>query len=69
MYNIASAPGRGTCMPVILHPKESGLEAEPVLGRSGNWSILVKADGYFLLDHNQEGIKAGETVKVYLFER
>lgn len=69
MYNIASAPGRGTCMPVILRPGESGLEAEPVLGRSGNWSILVKADGYFLLDHNQEGIKAGETVKVYLFER
>lgn len=69
MYNIASAPGRGTCMPVILHRKEEGFEAEPVLGRSGNWSILVKADGYFLLDHNQEGIKAGETVKVYLFER
>lgn len=69
MYNIASAPGRGTCMPVILHQEGEGLLAEPVLGRSGNWSILVNADGYFLLDHNQEGIKAGETVRVYLFER
>lgn len=69
MFNVASAPGRGTCMPVILESMEEGLQARPVLGRSGSWSILTKADGYFLLDHNQEGIKKGETVEVYLFER
>ncbi len=66
-HNVASAPGRGTCVPVTLRQGADGIEAEPVLGRSGSWSILVKADGYFLLDHNREGINTGETVHVYLF--
>ena len=65
--NIASSPGRETCIPVSLHKTDSGFQAEPILGRSGLWTILTKADGYILIDHNQEGIKAGETVLVYPF--
>lgn len=64
-FNIASAPGKETCMPVILNQKETYIEAEPIFGRSGNWSILLKADGYLLMERNQEGLKAGEIIKVY----
>ena len=65
--NLASAPGRSTLMPVILNDTEEGYEAVPVLGRSGNWSILVKAQGYFEISHLKEGVRKGETVKVTLF--
>lgn len=65
--NMAASPGRETCVPIHLVPDEKGYLADPILGRSGLWSILTRADGYILIHRNQEGIKAGETVNVILF--
>lgn len=65
--NLASSPGRETCIPVSLVKTDHGYLAEPILGRSGLWTILTRADGYILIGHNTEGIRAGESVSVRLF--
>lgn len=65
--NLPTSPGRETCIPVTLKKTETGYDAEPILGRSGLWTILTRADGYILIDHNQEGIPAGAAVAVHLF--
>jgi molybdopterin molybdotransferase len=44
-----------------------GLVAEPVLGKSGLLSTLVRADGSIVIPPAREGLKAGEEVEVYLF--
>ena len=62
--NVPSAPGRKTFQLVKL----SGDEAEPVFARSGMISPMSTADGYFVMSENQEGIGAGETVEVFLWE-
>lgn len=67
--NIPSSPGRETCIPVTLIPSENGYQADPILGRSGLWTILTRADGYILVDHNQEGLPAGSPVEVHVFTR
>lgn len=67
--NIASSPGRETCVPVRLADSGGTLLATPVLGPSGLWSPLVRADGYILIDKNREGLPAGSPVDVYLLER
>lgn len=50
-----------------LQMAPQGLEAEPVFGKSGLISTMAEADGYVLIDMNQEGLKKGEQVKVYRF--
>lgn len=65
--NLPTSPGRETCIPVSLVKTETGFDAIPILGRSGLWTILTRADGYILIDHNQEGIAAGAEVAVHLF--
>ncbi|MCD8111123.1 MAG: molybdopterin molybdotransferase MoeA [Clostridiales bacterium] len=67
--NIASSPGRETCVPVRLADSGGTLLATPVLGPSGLWSPLVRADGYILIDKNREGLPAGSPVDVYLLGR
>ena len=62
--NTPSAPGRKTFQLVKL----AGDEAEPVFARSGMISPMSAADGYFIMDENQEGVKAGEAVEVFLWE-
>ncbi|MBE6027761.1 MAG: molybdopterin molybdotransferase MoeA [Clostridiales bacterium] len=62
--NTPSAPGRKTFQLVKL----AGDEAEPVFARSGMLSPMSAADGYFIMDENQEGVKAGEAVEVFLWE-
>ncbi|MBE0584563.1 MAG: molybdopterin molybdenumtransferase MoeA, partial [Desulfofustis sp.] len=39
--------------------------AYPVLGRSGAISTMSRANGYFLIDENSQGLLSGSTVEVY----
>ena len=65
--NVASSPGKLTCWPVKLNRKGNGYEAEPIFGKSGLITTLTRADGYFTVDRNREGLSSGETVLVNLF--
>ena len=66
--NVHSATGRDDFLRVVLRRGEDGtLLAEPVLGKSGLISTMVKADGVAHLPLNKEGVEAGEWVDVWLF--
>ena len=65
--NVASSPGMFTCWPVKLEWTDNGYTAIPVFGKSGLITTLTKADGYFSVDRDREGLLAGETVLVNLF--
>jgi molybdopterin molybdotransferase len=65
--NLASATGREDHVRVRLVETAEGLVAEPVLGKSGLLSTLVRADGSIVIPPAREGLKAGEEVEVYLF--
>lgn len=65
--NLASAPGKTTCLLVKLTWEDGGYTAEPVLGTSGLISTMAEADGYVLVDMNQEGLRAGDLVQIYRF--
>ena len=65
--NLASAPGKTTCLLVRLRRESDGYAAEPILGKSGLISTMTEADGYVLVDMNQEGLQAGDTVLVHRF--
>lgn len=62
--NVPSAAGRMTFQPVKL----IGDEAEAIFARSGMISPLSVSDGYFMMTENQEGVRAGDTVDVFLWE-
>lgn len=64
--NVPGAPGRATCQMVKLIQGGNGYIARPVFGKSGLMSTLTQADGYVMLEINQEGLKTGETVYVEL---
>ena len=65
--NAPSSPGKLTCWPVKLSWAGQGVTAEPVFGKSGLITTLTGADGYFTVDRDTEGLKAGQTVLVHLF--
>ncbi|NLW91166.1 MAG: molybdopterin molybdotransferase MoeA [Syntrophomonadaceae bacterium] len=66
--NLASQPGRDDFIPVQLKEAAGGgLMVHPLLGKSGLMSILALADGYVHIGYQQQGLKAGEQVKVVLF--
>lgn len=67
LKNIVSTQGREEHVRVILEEKEDGLWAEPVLGKSGLISTLVKADGTIVVPLNVYGIEKGTVVDVRLF--
>ena len=60
--NLAAAPGRKTFQLVKL----DGEWAMPILGKSGLIRTMSEADGYIILDVNDEGINKGEEVEVWL---
>lgn len=60
--NLAAAPGRKTFQLVKLE----GQWAMPILGKSGLIRTMSEADGYIILDVNDEGINKGEKVEVWL---
>ena len=65
--NAASSPGKLTCWPCTLKWDNDGYTATPVFGKSGLITSLTRADGYFTVDRETEGIKKGQTVLVHLF--
>ncbi len=66
--NISSATGREDRVPVTLRQTEDGWLAEPVFGKSNLIYTLVNADGYIQIPLNSNGLKAGTSVQVYLFQ-
>ncbi|MCI7302243.1 MAG: molybdopterin molybdotransferase MoeA [Clostridia bacterium] len=65
--NVASAPGKETCLLVELVDGDDGYIARPIFGKSGLMTTLSRAWGYTLIDMNKEGLKAGERIQVILF--
>lgn len=65
--NIPSAAGRDDLVRVTLAPRDQGLTAAPVWGKSGLMRIMTQADGYIHIPALQQGILAGQTVSVWLF--
>jgi molybdopterin molybdotransferase len=65
--NLASTPGREDFIRVRLQSYGDTLWAEPVLGKSGLISTMVKADGFIRIPLNTEGLEQGELVEVLLF--
>jgi molybdopterin molybdotransferase len=65
--NLASAQGRDDYIRVALHLGAEGWEAEPILGKSGLISTLVRSDGLIRIDRFTEGLERGEEVEVTLF--
>jgi molybdopterin molybdotransferase len=67
--NLASTPGREDFIRAHLRPEGETVWAEPVLGKSGLISTMVKADGLIRIPLNTEGLEKGDLVEVYLFEK
>ena len=70
--NIAASPGRKTFQLVTLDYEhadtETGLpQVVPVLGKSGLIRTMSAAEGYVVMDVNDEGLSRGERVKVHMF--
>ena len=65
--NFRSAAGREDYVRVQLKLKDGELWAEPVLGKSGLISTMVKADGLARIPLYNEGVETGEKVAVKLF--
>jgi molybdopterin molybdotransferase len=65
--NVASAQGRVDYVRVRLVEKENELTAEPILGKSGLLSTMLKAHGLIEIDRNVEGLEKGSMVPVILF--
>ena len=61
--HVSSNHGREELLCVRL----DGSAAAPVYGKSGVISQLAAADGYIVIPRDCEGLRAGETVDVYLF--
>lgn len=69
--NIAASPGRKTFQLVTLDYENIDIEtclpqAVPVLGKSGLIRTMSTADGYIVMDVNDEGLSRGERVKVHM---
>lgn len=64
--NVASAPGKATCLLVELMDSGDGYLAKPIFGKSGLMTTLSRAHGYTMIETNKEGLKEGELVKVTL---
>ena len=74
--NVAAAGGKTTCLPVELseEPEAAGItasgciySARPLFGKSGLMTTLARADGYTLIDTDDEGLKEDQIVQVTLF--
>jgi molybdopterin molybdotransferase len=66
MKNIPSAPGRSDYIRVRLLEKDGEWWAEPIIGKSGLITTLVKSDGIVEIHSEKEGILQGEYVPVIL---
>jgi molybdopterin molybdotransferase len=64
----ASDAGKEDYVRVRVRPEGGGYRAEPLLGKSTLMTTLVEADGLIVVPENVEGVEAGETVEVILYE-
>jgi molybdopterin molybdotransferase len=64
--NVASAQGRVDFVRIRLFQKNGANWAEPILGKSGLISTMVKADGLIEIGMNTEGLDQGTEVEVIL---
>ncbi|MDP4084194.1 MAG: molybdopterin molybdotransferase MoeA [Bacillota bacterium] len=64
--NIPSSPGRSDYIRVKLVDREGEWWAEPIIGKSGLITTLVKSDGIVEIMSEKEGIAQGEYVPVIL---
>jgi molybdopterin molybdotransferase len=62
--NVPSVQGRVDYVRVRLEKKHDGLWAEPILGKSGLISTMVKADGLVAIGMHVEGMEKGDPVEV-----
>jgi molybdopterin molybdotransferase len=65
--SVHSVQGREEYVRVKIEDARGKISAQPVFGKSGMLTTLVKADGFFVLPIHAEGIPAGEIVDVVLF--
>jgi len=65
--NYASGGGREEYLRVVLQEKDGEVLAEPVLGKSGMISTMVKADGLVRIPLGKTGLREGEIVEVWPF--
>ncbi len=66
--NISSRSGRTDYVRIKLETAATGLCAVPVLGRSGMLRTLAEADGLLVVPAAKEGLSAGETVEVTIWQ-
>ncbi len=64
--NVSSAPGREDHVRVRLFEKDGTVWAEPVLGKSGLITTMVRSDGEVVVPLESEGLIEGSAVKVRL---
>jgi len=65
--NVSSAPGRQDHIRVRLIPSQDGFLAEPILGKSGLITTMVRAHGEIVVPLNSEGLQKGTCVQVRLY--
>ncbi len=65
--NLPSVQGRVDYVRVRLVQAADGLEADPVLGKSGLIRTMAAADGLLCIEENAEGLDGGTVVPVELF--
>jgi molybdopterin molybdotransferase len=65
--SMASASGRVDYLRVAVRDIDGKLTAEPIMGKSGLITTMVKADGMVIIPMTQEGLEAGQEVEVILF--
>lgn len=65
--NVASVQGREDYIRVKLIRAGEEILAEPIFGKSGLISPMIKADGLLKVDIGKEGLYKGEEVEVILF--
>ena len=65
--SMASASGRVDYIRVAVKQLDGRFMAEPVLGKSGLITTMVKADGIVIIPMTKEGLEAGEEVEVVMF--
>jgi len=66
--SISSKPGREEYIRCALRRADSVVWADPVLGKSGLISTMVKANSFIHVPLDRDGYGAGEAVDVYLFD-
>ncbi|KAF1083842.1 Molybdopterin molybdenumtransferase [Sporotomaculum syntrophicum] len=65
--NMRSASGREDYLRVRLYQENGELVADPVLGKSGLISTMVRATGLARIASEKEGVEAGDYIEVKLF--